>query len=413
MGWLIGFIVGGVAAGAVVYLLIQKRHQQAVQRESAARAEQNRLAALRESLQAEYARKERELEQSRRHLASREAEFDKRFVTYDELAQENSMLKRDLQNIDVSLHKLRLDHELVAQQQVQLDERSRALAQRYLSETVQAVSAALTPNNFAAAKARLLDVIERCREIGFAVSADQEAGYVAELKAGFQRVVKAAVEREEQARIKAQVREEGKLQREIDRELEQIQRERLAIQAALDRALAEARDRHSEEVQLLQARLAEAEAKSQRALSMAQQTKAGNVYVISNIGSFGEGVLKIGMTRRLEPMDRIRELGDASVPFPYDVHMMIACDNAPALENAIHRALHKSRINRVNPRKEYFRADLDAIVQLVKKHHGDVLYRADPEALEYRQSLTISEADAEYIEQVYDAVTDDGAVVED
>ena len=79
------------------------------------------------------------------------------------------------------------------------------------------------------------------------------------------------------------------------------------------------------------------------------------MYVLSNIGSFGEGVYKIGMTRRLEPQDRVRELGDASVPFPFDVHMMISCDDAPSLENALHRESHKQRVNKVNFRKEFFR----------------------------------------------------------
>ena len=185
------------------------------------------------------------------------------------------------------------------------------------------------------------------------------------------------------------------------------------MQAALDQALAEAQDRHSEEVDVLKARLAEAESK-QRALSMAQQTRAGNVYVISNVGAFGKDVFKIGMTRRLEPLDRIRELGDASVPFPFDVHMVISCHDAPALENAIHHALHKKRLNRVNPRKEYFRTDIDTIVHVIREHRGcEVEYVADAEAMEYNQSLSMSEEDADYIESVFEAVEDErDAVVE-
>jgi len=197
----------------------------------------------------------------------------------------------------------------------------------------------------------------------------------------------------------------------VDRELKQLQRERTAIQAALDQALAEARDKHSEEVQRLQARLAEAEEKSRRAMSMAQQTKAGNVYVISNIGSLGESVFKIGMTRRLEPLDRVRELGDASVPFPFDVHMMISCDDAPSLENALHRELHKLRINKTNPRKEFFKVDLETICRIVRAHHGEVAYVADPEALEYRQSLSMSEEDSKFIENVYQGIDDDSTTV--
>ena len=122
---------------------------------------------------------------------------------------------------------------------------------------------------------------------------------------------------------------------------------------ALQKALAEAADEHSEEVERLKARLAEAVAKSQRTIAQAQLTKAGYIYVISNIGSFGQDVYKVGMTRRLEPLDRVRELGDASVPFSFDIHMMIACDDAPALENALHHALHKTRLNKLNLRKEF------------------------------------------------------------
>jgi hypothetical protein len=156
-------------------------------------------------------------------------------------------------------------------------------------------------------------------------------------------------------------------------------------------------------VERLRARLAEAEEKVQRAKSRAQMTKSGYVYVISNKGSFGDGVFKIGMTRRLEPMDRVRELGDASVPFPFDVHMMVSCDDAPKLENALHHEFHKSRLNKVKPRKEFFRTDIESIRQIVLQNHGEVEYVADMEALEYGQSLSMSDEDAEYIEQVYDA----------
>jgi len=158
--------------------------------------------------------------------------------------------------------------------------------------------------------------------------------------------------------------------------------------------------------------LAEAESK-ERAISQAQLTKAGFVYVISNIGSFSEGVFKIGMTRRLEPLDRVRELGDASVPFPFDVHMMISCQNAPALEIALHRVLVRQQVNRTNPRKEFFRTDIATIVKIVKENHGEVEYVADAEALQYRQSEAMSDEDAEFIEHVFEAIDDDGEEVED
>jgi hypothetical protein len=172
--------------------------------------------------------------------------------------------------------------------------------------------------------------------------------------------------------------------------------------------LAKAEDEHSAEVESLRGRLAELEAKK-RAISQAQLTKTGNIYVISNIGSFGEGVFKIGMTRRLEPLDRVHELGSASVPFPFDVHMMISSDDAPTLETALHKSFAKQRINRINPRKEFFRADVESIAQVVREHRGKVDFavtvKADAE--QYRQSLTASDDDQKFIDDVFDRLDDD------
>lgn len=370
-------------------------------------AERERLDQLRRLL---HENSEASRRESQKISAERE-EFENKVITYAELENENQILKRDLQNIDVELRKLQLDREIQGERQEELDRRCREVAGRYLKENVDWIGRALTTSNFGVCKQRLEAVIERCRSIGHDVPADEEARLVADLKAEFEKAVRAAFEREEQSRIKAQIREEAKLQKEIERELTQLDRERAAIQAALDRALAEARDRHSDEVDRLRARLAEAEAKSERAKSMAQLTKSGHVYVISNIGSFGDGVFKIGMTRRLEPGERVKELGDASVPFPFDVHMMISSDDAPKLENALHRELHKLRINKINVRKEFFRTSLDTIRDIVERNHGQVQYVADAEALEYRQSISMTDEDAEFIEGVYDSLEDeDGAV---
>jgi hypothetical protein len=151
-------------------------------------------------------------------------------------------------------------------------------------------------------------------------------------------------EKEEQRRIREQIREEEKARREFERAMKEAAKEEELIKKAMEkaqgqmaRASDEQRDQYETLLRDLQKRLFEAEAKNQRALSMAQQTKAGHVYVISNVGSFGEHVYKVGMTRRLEPLDRVRELGDASVPFGFDVHAMIWSENAPALETALHR----------------------------------------------------------------------------
>ena len=237
---------------------------------------------------------------------------------------------------------------------------------------------------------------------------------VDDLKNNFEDLVRVQFAREEQARIRAQIREDERMAREVDKHIQDAERETAAIQAALARTLLRVQDEHSAEVEALRAKLKEAEERTQRAKSMAQMTKAGHVYVISNVGSFGEGVFKIGMTRRLEPTDRVRELGDASVPFPFDVHMMISCEDAPLLENSLHRELHKQRMNRVNFRKEFFRVDLELIRQVVEANHGTVDYVAEPEALEYRESVSMSDEDYEFIERtVQPLVQGDGSIGED
>ena len=346
-------------------------------------------------------------------------EFEASVVSYKELQDENTILKRDLRNIDVHVRKLQLDRDLQRQTQDTLDQKIKELGSRYLKENVKWIGTSLNPNNFASCKQRLQDVIERCRGLGFDVSTDEDSALLADLREEYKKAVSAAFEREEQARIRAQIREEQMREREtgeLERKREQLEREREAIKAAVEKTLAEAKDQHSAEIEQLNAELAAKQSEidaNQRAISQAQITKSGHVYVISNIGSFGEGVFKVGMTRRLKPDERILELGDASVPFPFDVHMMIHSDDAPTLENALHKKLFKLRMNRANPRKEFFKVDIETICQFVKAHHGEVEYVADAEALQYRQSLAMSDEDQEFIESTFDEREEDSKTVAD
>lgn len=206
-------------------------------------------------------------------------------------------------------------------------------------------------------------------------------------------------EREEQRRIKEQIREEEKARREYERAMKEAAKEEDTIrramekaQQAIEKASAEQKAKYEAQLADLQVKLQEAEAKNQRALSMAQQTKSGHVYIISNIGSFGENVFKIGMTRRLEPLDRVRELGDASVPFPFDVHAMIYSEDAPGLETALHKYFVQNQVNKVNPRKEFFRIPIAEIRAEVEKRGLDVTWTMTAAALEYRESLAIEKS---------------------
>jgi hypothetical protein len=182
-------------------------------------------------------------------------------------------------------------------------------------------------------------------------------------------------EKEEQRRI----REEEAAQREIEKAEQEAAREEHRYAEALRNAQADAeqavgakQQRLLTQIEELQRKLAEAQANKERAKSRAQMTRSGHVYVISNVGAFGDTVFKIGMTRRLEPMDRVHELGDASVPFSFDVHAMIWSEDAPTLENALHRHFHYRRLNLVNERKEFFAVEIDEIVQAVHSLHGEI-----------------------------------------
>lgn len=134
------------------------------------------------------------------------------------------------------------------------------------------------------------------------------------------------------------------------------------------------------------------ESDKETVLEREANAKAGFVYIISNIGSFGEDIYKIGMTRRLEPMDRVKELSSASVPFEFDVHAMIFSSDAPAVETMLHKHFEKHAVNKVNPRKEFYHVDIDEIEKVVlEEYNNTVQFTKIPLATEYRQSLAMQD----------------------
>lgn len=212
-------------------------------------------------------------------------------------------------------------------------------------------------------------------------------------------VVLKTKQKEEQRAIKERIREEERARREYEKAMKDAKRQEALIRAAIEKAnlqLAKAneeqRRQYEQKLSELQLQLEEAEARNQRALSMAQQTRSGHVYIISNIGSFGENVYKIGMTRRLEPLDRVRELGDASVPFPFDVHAMIYSEDAPALETELHKVFARCQVNKVNPKKEFFRLPLSTVKNHIDSKGLDVQWTLLAEASQYKESKALEES---------------------
>jgi DNA repair exonuclease SbcCD ATPase subunit len=205
-----------------------------------------------------------------------------------------------------------------------------------------------------------------------------------------------AKEREEQREIREQMKEEEKARRDLERAQVEAEKDTERYAKALSKARQDVEQANGErqqkllaEISRLETALTQAEAQKQRAIAQAQLTRSGYVYVISNIGAFGENVYKIGMTRRLDPQDRVDELGDASVPFPFDVHAMIYTNDAPTLENALHRAFANSRVNLVNFRKEFFRVRLEDIEKVAKNHNAQIAFTLVAKADQYRQSESI------------------------
>ncbi len=229
--------------------------------------------------------------------------------------------------------------------------------------------------------------------------------FIGELDYFFQEAVKIEYEyyvqkeraKEEQRAIREQMRQEAEERKELERQRKQIEKEESKYHdqiSQLSEQLEQSDD--DEKTRLLKERIEElqrqlgAVSEQREKIINLQNGKAGNVYVISNIGSFGEDVFKIGMTRRLEPMDRINELGSASVPFPFDVHSMIFSDDAASLETKLHHILNDQRVNKVNLRKEFFHVSLDELEKLVEEIAPTAEFKRTVLAEQYRQSLSIT-----------------------
>lgn len=219
---------------------------------------------------------------------------------------------------------------------------------------------------------------------------------LSELHLTYEREVVKQEEREREREQRAELREEQKAEREIAEAKKKAEKD----EAAKEKALAEARKQLAAEhgqhnakleelIRKLESELHEAIDRKAKAIARAQLTRSGYVYVLSNVGTMGDSVFKIGMTRRLEPLERVKELGDASVPFPFDVHAMIFCEDAPRLEAALHNRFADRRVNLVNLRREYFVVTLEEIQQAVAELFGPVTFRTKPEAEQYRETLVM------------------------
>lgn len=258
-------------------------------------------------------------------------------------------------------------------------------------------------DNIQLGEKRIRQSFDACNRLGRVMTVRLSEHYLDlkldELRLAHEYQVKKQEEKEEARRMREELRQQQKLEQEIRAAREKIAKERKHFAAALkDLNSRLVKASTEEERQLLSIKIAEVAASTasldseEKVIDYREQNaKAGYVYVISNVGAFGEGVYKIGMTRRLDPMERIDELGDASVPFWFDVHAMVFSDNAPALEAKLHLHFAAGRLNKVNGRKEFFRADIADIESVIRANYDAVveITHAAP-AEQYRESLRMA-----------------------
>ena len=221
--------------------------------------------------------------------------------------------------------------------------------------------------------------------------------FINAVKIEYNYYVKKEQARQEQLAIREQMRQEAEERRALEAERKKVEKEESKYQIEIEKLqeqLSAAKDEEMEKLNArilaLQAQLAEVIVKKEEISNLANG-KAGNVYIISNLGSFGENVFKIGMTRRLNPQDRVNELGDASVPFKFDVHSFIFSNDAVGLESKLHNILNEKRVNKVNMRKEFFYTTVDELEELVTQIEPTAEFNKTMLAEEFRQSQSAEE----------------------
>jgi hypothetical protein len=267
---------------------------------------------------------------------------------------------------------------------------SKLMLRAYNNEADHAV-ASMKPYTLDSSIARLQKARETITRLGGTMHIMITDSYhrlrVEELELTADYLAKVAEQKDREREERLRLREEATARREYEHEQERLRKELAHYETAVT-ALRERGDNHSADQ--AEAKRTEIQDALDGIIRRAANIRAGHVYVISNVGAFGEDIVKIGMTRRLEPMDRVRELGDASVPFRYDVHAMVFSDDAVGLETHLHHRLADRRLNLVNMRREFFRARPTEVRDILTRLDASIVEWIDePEALEWRQSLQV------------------------
>jgi hypothetical protein len=392
--------------------------------------------------QAEMSRADasKELEKLRSQLANERAQLEslmadsaKTKATHEQCRSELALLEENLEDISFGVYKPHFDYDtpedykralqaVVDKQKVMIREGHAArfavawtvggsrsegehmqrqytkLLLRAFNGECEAATAKVAWNNATKMEERIRKSFSAINELGQVMQVSISDSYMelklAELRLEHELEQKKREAVEEQRRAREQLREQEKALREAEAERKTAEEDEDRFAKALDKAKVEVAEAKGEEharltsrILQLEEELARAQKRKERASALAELTTVGYVYVLSNIGSFGEHVFKIGMTRRLEPNDRVKELSDASVPFGFDVHAMVYSENAPALESAFHKRFADRTMNPLNPRKEFFQVTIDELESFARENNLKISFTHLPEAREYRETM--------------------------
>lgn len=273
---------------------------------------------------------------------------------------------------------------------------SARLALMAFNSQVDSIIEAASARNYEASLAKIFkaaEVVERqCTVTGVRIKPNYVELRARELQLAVDHLKAKQLEKELEKERKAELREQAKAERELQAERERLEKERQHYLNVL-KTVEEIGD--EAETARLKQQIVEIEKGINDVEKREANIRAGYVYVISNIGSFGERMVKIGMTRRLDPMDRVRELGDASVPFNFDVHALFFSDDAVSVETELHHRFAARRVNRINARREFFYSTPAEVREALKDIAGNLLeFTEEPEAEQYRLSLEEARASA-------------------
>lgn len=283
----------------------------------------------------------------------------------------------------------------------------RQLNRAFNSEADHLIST-LTIKNSDTVRTRIVRSYEQLNKLydttGFKLSNDALDTKLEKLEIAYRYQIEAMKEKELLKAQKEEIKEQQRAEKELNDAKQKIEKEERQFNNEINRLMKYLsssnseieKELYAEKIRELESKLKELESEKQKVSDLELNTRAGFVYIISNIGSFGENVYKIGMTRRLEPMNRINELSSASVPFPFDVHALIFSEDAPGLENLLHKHFRKEEINKVNHRKEFFKVSLEDIKELITKEYNDTVHFIDTaEAEQYYESINIESREEE------------------